>query len=92
MTLATSAWVAAMSQALVSARAWEGAPAAVMLCQPEKSLVWSVSHERLYASGGARMFCARGSVSMMIMGAPQCWHTNVGAVAWYSLWGECALG
>jgi hypothetical protein len=56
-----------------------------MLRQLGESFVWSVSHERLYASGGARMFWARGSISMMIMGAPQCWQRKVGAVARRSL-------
>ena len=54
--------------------------AAVMLCQRVESLVWSFAHERVCVSGGSRMLWARGSISMMIMGAPQCWHRNVGAV------------
>ena len=76
----------------MSTRAGEGRPAAAMPCQPVESFVCSVTHERFCASGGARLCCARGRVSMMIMGAPQCWHTKVGVGGRLSLWGECALG
>ena len=91
-TLVRSVWFAAMRVRLVSAQAGEGAPAAVMRCQREGLLVGSVAHEGVSAGGGARMCCARGSISMMIMGAPQCWHRKVGVVARLLLWGECALG
>ena len=83
-----SVWIDAISERLLCAWALGSAPAAVMLRQPGESFVWSVSHERLYASGGARMFWARGSIWMMIMGAPQCWQRKVGAVARRSLCGE----
>ena len=55
-----------------------------MLCQQVEPLVWSLAHERVWVSGGARMLWARGSISMMIMGAPQCWHRNVDAVDRFS--------
>src|ERR1039457_3597908 len=38
------------------------------------------SHATALNAGGPRMCGARGKILMMSIGAPQCWHTNVGGL------------